>query len=114
MRRFSDAAKAVLAEIDPRTGKSGAEQLVDLAFRRAKQGSTKQLALLLAYAEGKPAQNVKLTGGVLHAHAWRPLAALSDEEIETLDKLRKKLAGASEDSRPALEAEVVETKSGND
>jgi hypothetical protein len=31
---------------------------------------------------GRPAQNVQLSGGVLHAHAvWRPLATLSDEEM---------------------------------
>src|SRR5260370_38679155 len=57
MRRFTDAARAVLAEVDPRTGKSGAETLAEQAIRRAKQGSVKQLMILLAYAEGKPAQN---------------------------------------------------------
>jgi Family of unknown function (DUF5681) len=99
IKRFSDAAKAVLAEVDPRTGKSGAETLVELAFRRAKQGSVKQLALLLAYAEGKPAQNVKLTGGVLHAHAWRPLATLTDEQVEQLAAIRKSLSGPEEEER---------------
>lgn len=107
MRRFSDAAKAVLAEVDPKTGKSGAETLVDLAFRRAKQGSVKQLALLLSYAEGKPAQNVKLTGGVLHAHTYRPLSTLTDEEVEQLAAIRKRLSGAEEESAPAIAAEVV-------
>jgi hypothetical protein len=108
MRRFSEAAKAVLAEVDPKTGKSGAEQLVELAFRRAKQGSTKQLALLLAYAEGKPAQNVKLTGGVLHAHAWRPLATLTDEEMQQLAAIRKRLSEPEEDeSKPVIETEAI-------
>jgi len=105
LRRFSDAAKAALAEVDPKTGKSGAETLVDLAFRRAKQGSVKQLAILLAYAEGKPAQNVKLTGGVLHAHAWRPLATLTDEEVELLAAVRKKLS-APEDGSIDLAAPI--------
>ncbi len=95
-RRFSDAARAVLAEVDPRTGKSGAETLAEQAIRRAKQGSVKQLMVLLAYAEGKPAQNVKLTGGVLHAHAWRPLATLTDEEVQQLAAIRKRLSGPEE------------------
>lgn len=106
MRRFSDAAKAVLAEVDPKTGKSGAETLVELAFRRAKQGSTKQLALLLAYAEGKPAQNVKLTGGVLHAH-YRPLASLSDAEVEQLAAIRKRLSAGGDEVKTATKGEAV-------
>jgi hypothetical protein len=64
------------------------------------QGSVKQLALLLAYAEGKPAQSVKLTGGVLHAHAWRPLATLTDEEVEQLAAIRKRLSGPEEENSP--------------
>ena len=97
MRRFSDAAKAILAQVDEKTGKSGAETLVELAFRRAKQGSVKQLAIILAYAEGRPAQNVTVSGGLLHAHAWRPLATLTDEEVEQLAAIRKRLSGPEED-----------------
>lgn len=61
---------------------------------------------------------------MLHAHAaWRPLASLSDDEMEMLDKLTKKLAGPVIDvaqdgpgnqieSKPAMEAvEVVECTS---
>jgi hypothetical protein len=107
-RRFSDAAKAALAQVDPKTGKSNAEQLVELVVRRAKQGSVKHFALLLAYAEGKPAQNVKLTGGVLHAHAWRPLASLSDEEMQQLASIRKKLSGPEDESKPVIETEAIE------
>jgi hypothetical protein len=51
----------------------------------------------LAYAEGKPAQNVRLTGGVLHAHAWRPLALLTDEQVEQLAAIRKRLSAPEED-----------------
>jgi hypothetical protein len=107
MRRLSDAAKTVLAEVDPKTGKSGAETLADLMFRRAKQGSVKHAALLLAYAEGKPPQNVNVSGGLLHAHAWRPLASLTDEQVEQLAAIRKSLGGPEGDeSGPAIEAEV--------
>ncbi len=105
LKRFSDAAKAILAQVDPKTGKSGAETLVELAFRRAKQGSVKQLRVLLDYAEGKPAQNVKLTGGVLHAHAWRPLASLSDEEMQQLAAIKKRLSAPGESE--AIDVPVI-------
>ena len=67
---------------------------------------------------GRPAQNVRLSGGVLHAHtAWRPLADLTDEEVAMLDKLTKKLATPVSnalpnapqnqiESKPAIEAEI--------
>lgn len=68
---------------------------------------------------GRPTQDVRHSGGVLHAHTvWRPLASLSDEEVQALDAITKKLiapvSDASPDahqnqteSKPALEAEVV-------
>lgn len=98
MRRVSDAAKAVLAQVDEKTGKTGAEQLAELMFRRAKQGSIKHAALLLAYAEGRPPQNVNVSGGLLHAHAWRPLGALTDEEFQQLVAIRKRLSAPEEDA----------------
>ena len=101
-KRFTDAARTVLAQVDPKTGKSGAETLIELAFRRAKQGNIQQLQILLAYAEGLPARNVKISGGVLHAHTWRPLADLTDEEIQQLAAIRKRLGGPGEDD--AIEA----------
>ena len=71
---------------------------------------------------GRPAQNVSLSGGLVHAHtAWRPLATLSDEEVQMLDAITRKLvapvADASPDgpqnqtqSKPAIEAEVLESE----
>jgi hypothetical protein len=68
---------------------------------------------------GRPAQDVRHSGGVLHVHTvWRPLASLSDEEVAALDAIKKKLAqpvsNASPnapqnqiESKPAIEAEVV-------
>jgi hypothetical protein len=96
MRRLTDAARAVLAEVDPKTGKSGAETLAALMLRRAKQGSVKHAALLLAYAEGRPAQNVNVSGGLLHAHTWRPLSSLTDEQVEQLAAIRKRLSAPEE------------------
>jgi len=105
MKRFKDAARAILAQVDPRTQKSGAETLVELAYRRARQGNVKQLQILLAYAEGRPAQNVNVSGGVLHA--WRPLSTLTDEQVEQLAAIRKSLsAPEGDESGPVIEAEV--------
>jgi hypothetical protein len=71
---------------------------------------------------GRPAQNVQLSGGVLHAHTvWRPLASLSDEEVQLLDAITKKLTAPvsntapdapqnQTESKPAIEAEVVESE----
>jgi hypothetical protein len=74
---------------------------------------------------GRPAQNVSLSGGLTHAHTiWRPLASLSDEEVQALDAITKKLTApatptsdASQnahqnqiESKPALEAEVMESE----
>jgi hypothetical protein len=107
MRRLTDAARAALAEVDEKTGKSGAETLATLMLRRAKQGSVKHAALLLAYAEGRPAQNVNVSGGLLHAHAWRPLATLTDEEVEQLAAIRKRLSGTEDDSPHAQAIDVT-------
>jgi hypothetical protein len=75
---------------------------------------------------GRPAQNVRLSGGLLHAHAvWRPLATLSDEEVQLLDTITKKLGAPSTpvldaspnatqnqiESKPALEVESMESDS---
>jgi hypothetical protein len=75
---------------------------------------------------GRPAQNVSVSGGVLHAHTvWRPLSSLSDEEVALLDKLTQKLATPTSDaspnapqnqieSKPAIEAEVVASEAASD
>lgn len=68
---------------------------------------------------GRPAQNLNLSGGVLHAHTvWRPLASLSDDEVKLLDTITRKLTapgpnslpnapGNQTESTPAIEAEVM-------
>ncbi len=57
------------------------------------------LAFVRDTTMGRPAQNVSLSGGLVHAHtAWRPLASLNDDEVEMLDKLTRKL------SQPVLDA----------
>jgi hypothetical protein len=88
LRWFSEAAKAKLAEIDPRLQKTGAEQLIDKAFRRALQGSYKHLDLILAYAEGKPAQSVDLN--VTTSTRNDRLTHLSTEEVKLMLSLMQK------------------------
>lgn len=40
---------------------------------------------------GRPAQNVQVSGALLHGHtAWRPPARLSDDEVALLDTITKK------------------------
>ena len=75
---FSQEIKAALAEVDPKLQKSMVERLVEMACRRALQGSYKHLELLLGYAEGRPAQSVDLTTKILkpEEHAESILAAL--------------------------------------
>ena len=71
---------------------------------------------------GRPAQNVQLSGSMMHAHTvWRPLSSLKDDEIALLDKLTRKLSAPTSDasqngpqnqieSKPAIEAEIVDPK----
>jgi len=67
---------------------------------------------------------VSLSGGLIHAHTdWRPLAQLSDEEVELLDSITKKLTtpvNAAQDgpqnqveSKTAIGAEVMESETGS-
>jgi hypothetical protein len=82
------------------------------------------LAFVRDTTMGRPAQNVSLSGGLIHAHtAWRPLATLSDEEVRLLDAITKKLGTPAKpvldalpdahqnqiESKPALEAEVMDS-----
>jgi hypothetical protein len=51
---------------------------------------------------GRPAQDVRLSGGLVHAHtAWRPLASLSDEEVLQLDAITRKLVAPASNVSPA-------------
>jgi len=83
------------------------------------------LAFVRDTTMSRPAQNVSLSGGLVHAHtAWRPLASLSDEQFEQLGAIMKTLgtptavSNTSQDaphnqieSKPAIEAEVVAPRS---
>lgn len=116
LKGFSrEAIAAAMADVDV--------GMVITSLLKSKRERTKLETLIFVRDTliGRPAQNVQLSGGILHAHAWRPLASLSDDEMEMLDKLTKKLAGPVLDvaqdaphnqveSKPAIEAEIVESE----
>ncbi len=93
--------------------------LVSLLKSKREKTKLEALIFLRDTIIGRPAQNVQLTGSMLHAHTiWRPLETLTDEELRLLDSVTKKLtapvSNAAPDapqnqteSKPAIEAEVV-------
>lgn len=114
LKGFSrDAIAVAMADVDV-----GA---VITSLLKSKRERTKLETLIFVRDTliGRPAQNVQLSGGVLHAHTvWRPLAELSDEEMRLLDTITKKLQAPVSntlpngpqnqiESKPAIEAEVV-------
>lgn len=114
LKGFSrDAIAAAMADVDV-----GA---VLQSLLKSKRERTKLEALIFVRDTliGRPAQNVQLSGGVLHAHTvWRPLADLSDDEVRLLDTITKKLQAPVSnalpdglhnqiESKPAIEAEAV-------
>ena len=95
---------------------------VILSLLKSKRERTKLETLVFVWDRlyGRPAQNMNVSGSMVHAHTvWRPLATLSDEEMQLLDSITKKLTApavsdASQnahqnqiESKPAIEAEVV-------
>jgi len=92
--------------------------IIGLLKSKSDRTRLETLAFLRDMLHGRPGQSVGISGGLIHAHTnWRPLAQLSDAEVELLDSITKKLttpANASQDgpqnqieSKPAIEAEVV-------
>jgi hypothetical protein len=74
------------ADIDVR------EVIIGLLKARSERTRLETLAFLRDTLYGRPAQNVSLSGAVVHAHGlWRPLENLTDEEILLLDPITKKL-----------------------
>ena len=73
---FSEAVKAILAEVDPKLKITGAERLMHIAYQRAIKGSYKHLELLLGYAEGRPRQGMDVTG------VSGPTLPTNDEELD--------------------------------
>jgi hypothetical protein len=51
-----------LSEEIGQDGRTGAEQLAEYCFRRALNGSARHAELFLNYTEGKPKQDLELSG----------------------------------------------------
>lgn len=76
---------------------------VIVGLLRSKREKTRleTLAFVRDTLIGRPAQNLQLSGGVLHAHTvWRPLASLSDEEVTLLDAITRKLTAPASNALP--------------
>lgn len=107
-------AAEILQSVDP-------EKVIKEIFAKGSLTlKQRTLADMWDRAYGRPAQNVNVAGGMLHAHTvWRPLASLSDEEIQLLNKFSQRMAAPSDSnasqngssfqvkSSAAIEAEVV-------
>ena len=93
--------------------------IVSLLKSKRERTRIETLVFVRDTLHGRPAQNVQLTGSMLHAHTiWRPLETLTDDELRLLDSVTKKLTTPVSDaspnasqnqieSIPAIEAEVV-------
>jgi hypothetical protein len=81
---------------------------------RSKSERTRLETLVFAWDRlyGRPAQNVQLSGSMLHAHTiWRPLETLTDEELRLLDSVTKKLsAPVASDAPPDSPQNQIESK----
>lgn len=96
---------------------------VILSLLKSKRERTRLETLVFVWDRlyGRPAQNMNVSGSMLHAHTiWRPLANLNltEEELRVMKAVHQKMlpavSNASPDahqnqteSKPALEAEVV-------
>jgi hypothetical protein len=56
--------RAFADEADPKTGKTRFRVWLEMADRRARQGSPKHLEMLLAYGWGRPNQALEIESGV--------------------------------------------------
>ena len=87
---------------------------------RSEDVRFRTLSYLTDRRDGKPKQQVDVSGGLMHAHTvYRDprLANLSAEELASLDSLTRKLVTAAQDgphnqieSNIAIEAEVVDSE----
>jgi hypothetical protein len=94
--------------------------IIGLLKSRSDRTRLETLAFLRDTLHGRPAQSVSLSGGVNVSMAvWRPLESLTDEEIQLLDSITKKMSGQANvnalpdgrqnqtESNTAIEAELV-------
>jgi hypothetical protein len=84
--------------------------IVGLLKSKREKTPLETLAFVQDTLTGCPAQNLRPSGGVLHAHAvWRPLASLTDEEVSYLDVITKKLTTPVSNSSPDAPQNQIES-----
>ena len=127
--RKPDLVKRMIGSLKPATARDilatvDVEKVVSDIFAKGSLTlKQRTLADLWDRAYGRPAQNVALSGGLVHAHTdWRPLSSLTDAEVALLDSITKKLLpapatdatqngpGFQVESSTAIEAEVVDSE----
>jgi len=81
---LTDASRAWLAEIDPRTGKTNAELCAAAVGKRARRGSVEAFRTLADRVEGKPKQSVALTAV---ADPWLDFEGWSVGELQDFAEL---------------------------
>lgn len=67
--------RAFADEPDPKTTKTRLRQWLEMADRRARQGSPKHLELLLAYGWGRPSQAIELDADINYTDALTSMRA---------------------------------------
>lgn len=66
---LKETVRAFADEPDPKTAKTRLRQWLEMADRRARQGSPKHLEMLLAYGWGRPNQSLEVDTGVNYTEA---------------------------------------------
>ncbi len=89
--------------------------IVGLLKSKRERTRLETLVFVRDTLHGRPAQNVQVSGSMLHAHTvWRPLETLTDEELRLLDSVTKKLsAPAVSDALPDGPQNQIESKPSN-
>ena len=100
--------------------------IIGLLKSKSDRTRLETLAFLRDTLHGRPAQNLSLSGGVaVNLAVWRPLESLTDEEIQLLDSITKKMGGQADvnalpdarqnqtESKPAIEIGSVESETSN-
>jgi hypothetical protein len=94
LKGFSrESIAEAVADMDVRT------VIIGLLKSKSDRTRLETLAFLRDTLHGRPAQSVTLAGAMVHSHTFRPLADLTDEQLQLLDEITRKLT-----PKPVLDA----------
>lgn len=103
--RKPNLAKHLLKGVSPEALREAMSTIdvgaVVLSLLRSRREKTKLETLIFVWDRlyGRPAQNVNVAGAMIHGHAWRPLASLTDAEVAQLDMITRKLTASTINSQ---------------